>query len=99
MTTEPFTRPVPVGVDVAEKGEAVLLAVSVPEPEPEQPVSSPPATAPAVTRARRREYFVRRYSYCSAMLIRRASCGGMPTSGVSMLVNFPACPNNRHTYG
>ncbi len=55
-----------------------------------QPASSPPAaTAPADTSARRRDSFARRYSYCSAMLIRTARCSGMPTSGVSMSMKFP----------
>lgn len=95
----PKARWRPKGV-TAEPGTSVVaedfgVAVS----EPEHPVSRPPATAPAVTSARRRVSFVRAYSYCSAMLIRRASCGGIPMSGRSMALNFPAKPNTRHTYG
>lgn len=59
-------------------------------PGSEQPVSSPPATAPAVTSVRRRVSLARRYSCCSAMLIRRASCGGMPKSGTSMVGKVPS---------
>lgn len=92
VTTEPCTCPVTLVLGAEPR-------VTVPDGD-EQPASSPPpANAPADTRARRRVSFVRRYSYCSAMLIRLASCRGMPKSGMSMLVNFPARPNARHTYG
>jgi manganese transport protein len=39
------------------------------------------------------------FASCSAMVIRRASRGGMPKSGRSMCVNFPADTDNRHTCG
>jgi hypothetical protein len=93
--------------DAAEDVEGVDSG----EPEPPQPVSSPPAASePAVTSVRRRVSFVRRYSCCSAMLIRRASCGGMPKSGTGgpggvplegrvMRTKFPANPNARPAYG
>lgn len=64
--------------DVAGVGVAALPSVAL---FPAHPVSRPPATAPAVTRVRRRDSLARRYSYCSAMLIRTARCSGMPTSG------------------
>lgn len=64
------------------------------------PVSSPPAaTAPADTSVRRLVSFVRRYSYCSAMLIPWARRGGMPTSGVSMRPKLPCSPNACPAYG
>lgn len=77
-------------------GEPVVAGLE--GPFPAQPVSRPPATAPAVTSVRRRDSFVLRYSCCSAMVIRRASWGGMPKSGRSMAVNFPADTDNRHTF-
>jgi hypothetical protein len=49
---------------------------------------APPATAPSVTAPPliivRRENLARRYSCCSAMLMRAASFSGTPMRGVSM---------------
>lgn len=81
------TTAVPGTLDVAGEGSAALPSADA---RPAQPASSPPAaTAPADTSVRRRVSFVRRYSYCSAMLIRTARCSGMPTSGVSMSMKLP----------
>lgn len=105
VTAEPGTRL------VAGFGVAPAARVPLPPPGPAQPASSPPpANALADTSARRRVSFVRRYSYCSAMLMLSTSSRGMPTSGTGspggvtleeavMSGKFPACANGRRTYG
>lgn len=90
----------PGAFDVLGHGPPVAVAPACPErepePEPEQPVSSPLATAPAVTSVRRRDSRVRRYSCCSAMLIRPASSGGMPKWGISMSSELPSRGQRPH---
>ena len=80
-----------VDLTVAAGGEA--SGVREAGGEAARPASSPaPAAAPAAAPVRstpRRLSFVRRYSCCSGMLIRAASCSGMPTRGVSMGRNVP----------
>ncbi|GGW98594.1 hypothetical protein GCM10010353_12630 [Streptomyces chryseus] len=62
--------------------------------------AAPPTVAADEVIILRRESFVRRYSCCSGMLMRRAICSGIPVRGVSaMKKNFPVAPNSGQSCG